>query len=529
MKEKKRNYCKYVFFSLFSLIFSFFLLRENFRAEWGIIDDHEIAYFLGSDKRISVTEIPHLLSTTEVGQFGKTPRLRPSYYLMRITESMLFKDNPHLWYLVLYLILSLFIFAILYIASNYFGAIPAVIFSLYIMTPAYWKDIWARLGPGEIYVVLGLSLLSLGLYKIVRSKKRVVFPWILYFLGAMIATGSKENMVILALPSIFLIWKELRNKEVDWKISLPILHVVYCAFITVGILLAIGKFGQNIYAEPISSSTMPQVLSLSIAKTTDNLRLWLIACISIIILIIYKVTGKEKELRKIWKRTIGAVFIALFCLLVYFSQFVFYLGKWPTSVMRYDFPGIFAGEVFWLSCLYAVYAFSTESSFLKNRIRLYISRTLILVFFGYLVFLTAKSGYSALINATKANADKTVAFTKTLVEVLNQAKKYPDYKIIMKSNNPWDYEPVFSLDRFLRFEGVENSLAVDYEEPVSATNDALLSSLSKTLNELSTEGSVADSKVGFEPLNYKRGNKSCILLLLSGDVGNYSCEFIYHF
>ena len=92
---------------LVMILFGYFLLSNNFKAGLGMIDDHEIAMFLGSDGKICVSEIPSLLFSTEVGQFGKALRYRPSYYFLRILESLLWQDKAILWYGFRYLMLVL--------------------------------------------------------------------------------------------------------------------------------------------------------------------------------------------------------------------------------------------------------------------------------------------------------------------------------------------------------------------------------------------------------------------------------------
>ncbi|HZM02573.1 MAG TPA: hypothetical protein VFC44_06085, partial [Candidatus Saccharimonadales bacterium] len=62
------------------------LLWGNFTAQWGAIDDHEIMRFLGPQDRLRFRDIPSRLMAGEAGHWGGSPRYRPSYYLLRLTE-----------------------------------------------------------------------------------------------------------------------------------------------------------------------------------------------------------------------------------------------------------------------------------------------------------------------------------------------------------------------------------------------------------------------------------------------------------
>jgi hypothetical protein len=80
-------------------VFSLLLTgTQIFRANWGLIDDHQIFTFLGPDLKLPASEIwSTLLTKTEVGQLQG--RFRPSYYLITVVETSLFGPDVHLWYI----------------------------------------------------------------------------------------------------------------------------------------------------------------------------------------------------------------------------------------------------------------------------------------------------------------------------------------------------------------------------------------------------------------------------------------------
>ena len=81
-----------------SVVITFLLIREDLDARWGLLDDHEIMSFLGSDREATLAEFGPLLMSTEVGRIGTATRFRPSYYSMRIVETIAWGDSARLWY-----------------------------------------------------------------------------------------------------------------------------------------------------------------------------------------------------------------------------------------------------------------------------------------------------------------------------------------------------------------------------------------------------------------------------------------------
>src|SRR5229473_2323515 len=85
--------------SLSSVIAFLLTGKQIYQANWGLIDDHEIFNFLGSDFYLPLSDIWHtLLTKTEV--VSQQGRFRPGYYVFKLTETSLWGANIHLWYLV---------------------------------------------------------------------------------------------------------------------------------------------------------------------------------------------------------------------------------------------------------------------------------------------------------------------------------------------------------------------------------------------------------------------------------------------
>lgn len=502
--KQKFKYQTLILF-IFSIIFSTLILKNNLNAKWSIIDDHEIAYYLGSDKKISLNEFPALISGSEAGGFGNTLRFRPVYSILRITESALWQNNPHLWYLTRQSILIFFFFSLSYIIASLLGIIPAIIFSLFVMTGSYWSDIWTRLGPSETYVVLGISLYSVGLFKISKEKSSSILSWLIFLLGGLIAIGSKENMVILALPSFYLLVNRIIGQKLNWKLIIPILHIIFAIFVSLSIYLAISKVGHDVYANEITTGGKLALLLPGIKKMVKDLKIIEIVIVAIVLLVFRVISMKKISIIEfISQKRIAFLLLIFFCI-TYLTQYIFYSGVWPTN-MRYDLPGILAKQLFWITGLYIFSSLKTDKLSLN------------IIFFGFILISMINTGYYRLIKVSKNNASATSSFTENLSIISGTAKTHPDYPLVLKSEKLWDYEPVYSIERFIRFMGVTNPIYLNYSDKNIANRQGLEKQLSEELIQLSKNGNP-----GFGSFNPKTIGTRCISILISGVKDNNEC------
>ena len=149
--KRNNRFFKYGYLLLL-LGFLFFLFGENLFAKWWIIDDHEIFKFIGDYKtQIGFGDYWDIaLNKTEIGAFGNYPRYRPSYFLLRILELVLWKDNPFLWYSFRLLVLFTFTVSIYFLISKYASYTTSFLFVLWVFSYTYWGDIFSSMGPAEI-------------------------------------------------------------------------------------------------------------------------------------------------------------------------------------------------------------------------------------------------------------------------------------------------------------------------------------------------------------------------------------------
>ena len=171
--------------------------------------------------------------------------------------------------------------------------------------------------------------------------------------------------------------------------------------------------------------------------------------------------------------------------LLFLSQRIFYLQGWPTGI-RYDFPGKL-GEMF------AILILVTAS--MKLLSELSTGRILTLSFKAvycllFLLVIIQNNFFFPIRESAQQNAQKTILFTQNLMQVKEKTSSHPDYPIIFQSFNVLDFEPVYSLNFFLRAYKVQNKtmLKINGYTSQSFSDKSLEKSLTLGLEETSING-----------------------------------------
>lgn len=517
---------------VFSFLLSIYSFGENFKAKWWYIDDHEIMMFLGEDRRLGINEIPEILmKKTEVGDYGSYERYRPSYYSLRLAETSLWGDNPTLWYFSRILILTSFISILWYLTSKSIGYVKGLFFVTLVLSASYWAELISRLGPAETYAVLGAGLFLLGIYKLFFfykdgkeiQKKTHILYLVLLTIGAIIGIGSKENLIILLIPTVLLsLFAILKKKMTLGLLISTIIIILYGAFVMSSIFIALSKTSTDIYGNNIG---IRELVVMTLKHIPFVLKLfwikWVVISTAILTIVVYKAKGilKLKE----YIKKLAIFYFGTFTLIgLYLSQFFFYKGAWPTG-MRYDFPGLLYYP-FYLLVLFLLIKESLEILDVKKLIRENIYSVIIVLVF----ILVSPMQYFDYFKAyTKDNVVRTNAYTQTMENIVDVSIKNPSRPIFFESYSVWDYELVVSANRFLRAEGVKNDIYINvnsYSE--ESFTEPLQKKLAKEMISISKSGGslVSESFVGREGNIPKRSG--CITLNFSGITEDICNSFI---
>jgi len=424
-------------------VFGYYLMGGLFSAKLGMIDDHEIPYFLGSDGVITLTELPKVIGMTEIGDWGEYLRFRPSYYTLRVIETMLWRDNATMWFITRYLLLVLSMWMGFRIMSKYFPKILSYLFIFYVLTMPFWPDLLTRLGPSEIYGVPALLGFAYGYV----FKK----PWIL-LISYVIAVGAKENFLFL-LPLLLLwIWQMRREQKMTKSLwAACLLATAFTAWVVSAILVATGRAGADIYGETISYRYRVTRFVWDMPKIISERKMWVSVVTYIAMIIGFIKKPKDKAIiPTLLSMTIIYGIIA--------SQYIFYPNQIPT-LMRYDFPVMI---LFRVADLIALYYWTTK--YKLSKYFLYVVTGLVLTVFVF------KWKYSMIQNQANRVLASTSSFSKKIESITNTARNNPDAKLVFVSQRFIDFEPVTSVVRYLVAQSVFNTFELKYTNEANLTD-----------------------------------------------------------
>lgn len=516
---------------LFTAILVYFIFGKILLEKWGAIDDHEIMNFIGPGDRLLFQDFFARLSQTEVAHFGDSTRFRPTYYFLHLVECIMWGKNPMLWYaarLVL-LIVSLSLFWILLTPVS--DWIIAGSLSAYLLTFPLWTDIFARLGPSETYAVLGLPLYVLGTLWIIQSKKHCIYKRLLtgmtFLVGSILCYGSKENFLILIIPSFYIAYLAFKKRNFVY-FGFVSVSILFSLYIGSSLMITFAKTTSDVYANPVSPiSRMTTIIQMLLKNNYVLVPILCLIFITILLQGLHFFRGFSKEHHKailIASFWVGGLFI------LYIFQLYFYNGAWPTG-MRYDFPGILYIPIlivilYWLTRKLIIGSAFQEIKELSLKTSLIIGLLLVIFF----------KGYSNTIETIQNNVQNTNGFTQQIERFAKILNENENYALVLESGNVWDYEFIFSYQRFLDAYQVKNKFFLRMNGYSSETvAPGLPKILASDLTNISENGFetgdvyyyyIPGSK--FLPLSQlSHFGKMCYSIRISGDLQtNSNCELL---
>ncbi len=472
-----------IFFFCFALGTSIFFTGNNLRAKFGPIDDHEIVNWLGPNHKIKITQIPAILATTELSQYGRYARYRPSYYVLRVGETYLWRDNTSLWYFARLIMFAVFVFLALSLITKYTCWPVAVFALLSILAQVYWGDILSRLGPSEIYAIFGISLYFFGFDYLWNNEKNVPkLAWISYFFGFIIAVGSKENFSFLTLFTIILVIKFWLYKNLNLKIILiNIVMIIYSFLIFLSIILNTISTKSDIYGTNVSLTDRAQsFINMIITIIPEGSKKeFLVITLVLILLIISKIPVIKIKNIALVSLKYSFWIVTLFG--IGFFQYIYYGAIFPTN-LRYDFPLLLIPTL--LLVIFSKYI-ATLLMIIGVKYSTYIS---------YIACIIALFLYIKPVNFTKIheNSKQNVIMTTTFMNKLQsdarELRLNVNDPLIINSTRPIDYEVITSLQRYLNYLGIKNTIHLRYESKMEDRISPLGKQLDERLFALSTTG-----------------------------------------
>ncbi len=431
------------------VLFGYFLVGNNFSAKLGMIDDHEIAMFLGSDGKVKLSEFVPTLMSTEVGQWGTYLRYRPSYYTLRVIETAFWRDNALLWYFSRYLMIVFSMWLGWKILSIFFPKIISYLFIFYVMTIPFWSDVLTRLGPSEIYAIPALLLFTYGM---IKEKL-----WMIG-LGYVVCIGAKENFLFI-FP-ILALWSGYRfyiKKLTRTELVATLMMTAYTLLIVGAIYVSTNRAGADIYGTQISYSERLALLYKYKRYIVESRHLQipiLIMVVGVLKIVMDLYLGGIKKLKNnsIFNHLVVAAVIGM----AIASQYIFYNSQIPSNV-RYDYPVMVLFPIFQLISLSLLLEIIPKKIFqIPTSLIVHICLGLVLASFAM------NKGYSHIQNKAQLNSQETQAFDNNLQSAYELAIHNPQSTLVFVSDKFYSFEPIISVSRYLTAKKVLNVLVISY-------------------------------------------------------------------
>jgi hypothetical protein len=417
---------------------------------WAVFDDHQILQYVGPGRGFSIGQMLSSLPETEIGRFGTSVRFRPSYWFLRLLECVVWGARPYLWHAFRLLILAMAVMVFWQLMARPLGWAGAGLLCAYTFTFAYWQQIITWLGPGETYALGGLALYAWGstttLRRLSRGERAGAPASLAVLLGTAISAGSKENFVLLAVPSVYLAYRSLRARDAASFAAAG--SIAFAAYVSTGALMAVLRQGADVYSHAVSPAARIRHLVISLGAAQTVIPLMTLVLLMAVVGSSHLLAPGKTETRKAAWRAQGWL---LALLVMYVSQIVFYNGEWPTGI-RYDFPGLLyipAGIV--ILTVFGRQAVAQVKEEAGNRTvqsALGIALLLLILWRGY--------------GPTTAFVDRMVRSTNEFVlgieSTASTLQAHRDHALVIESGSVDDYESIFSHERFLRSYGVQNSV-----------------------------------------------------------------------
>lgn len=500
----------------------YFMFHSVLKSQWSLVDDQEIAYYLGSDHKINLPEAWNIyVNDTEIGKYGSYPRFRPAFFAFRLLESYLWSDNLALWYWTSLVMFIIFMSIFWYLSAEVIGFVLAAFISFFVVTSYYWIDIFGRLGASEPYAAIGLAIFGLGVYFLYSHPKTINFGWFLACIGAMIATGSKENFFPVLILLAWIAFDQFKKKRINgWGWAWLALTVIWNVWIFSSIALAVGKTGKDVYQQSVS-------LGVRLAILIAALKRWEVLALFGLCLLFFGIGFiARKKNRQIWVLSIKLGAVLSFLLFVYLTQLIVY-GNFPIGD-RYDFPALFVWPVVAIALIWYFQQVARLGTHLSYRVLVFMMALMACVFLANSHF----QGIKVAQRESLKHVWATHKFTTSVLKLDSLIKQYPNYTLIFQANTPIsDYVSAFVYNPFLRYYGVSNPMAVMWAGAPIDHYDGLNATLISDLQNASAHGGVVLTNVSlrpdFIPLSETDGNK-CVLVLLSSTEPAKDCAVVYN-
>jgi hypothetical protein len=524
-----------------SLFVTLSFFSELLQGELGLIDDHEYINALGSDRKIDPSEVPGLIAQSEAGAWGESLRFRPGYFALKVVQTMFFAGNGESWYafrLVLFAITllllgwSAWIWLGRILEDSYLPRIGRLIMRLgvlvlfiYLMASLRaWTDIVPRLGPSELVLGFGFSLLVFGLTLIWVREDLLLGHWAAN-LGLIVAVTNKENGIFLLLPLYLIVGLQLkRSRWFSLKLFLLFCSGAVSFWVASGVLVAMQKAGGvDVYG-------LDRTLGGLFTALQANSQMFSLVLVILVVLALESylnrssVSTQTTFLRKVrlFVRDSPFSLAGVLSLLVFVAEMFFYQHSTSSGNFqppRYGLMSEFATSlIYFFALMLAIRLLVSQGKGVWVLVRRAVGAVVsVLVLSGTLpTVFSAVSQYPVI--AKEAVSAQAYNMTR-IMEGSKYLREEPDSQVLIFVDEPYDYERLFALPLFLEYYA---DRSVDFyaqvQIPVELQPDEYFVGLSDTLEDIGQNG-------GWEisPLNEQEESSPTLCIYFGQVVSSPNC------
>lgn len=435
------------------LSISLLLLGPLLKSSIGLVDENDIAFYLGTAGRVAFSDIPRtLVEKTNILAFGSGALVRPIYYVDRVLETALWNTDGAYWYGWRIFMFSVVVSTMAWIFVRYAGFLLGGALLVYSLSFSMWADIWARSsGVSEQFTSFGLAIFAIGTILFTdrwRDGHSLRTASILVSIGAFLAMGCKENMLFLLVPVALVLAVGLWHRRLD---AISVVALVLALGVGAWVAASVGYYmlsgkGVDMYGNAPSLRT---ALSSRLMLRIYGVIAFGVAASAAFNLVVLKYYGEasSRAHRQVAARLLVGVLIVVSIVV---SQQVVYSGQLPAQ-QRYDFPALLGLPaviiLFVVAMRQTARSLWPQARWVPFALKICVSAALIV--------------YASLVTwrlppAVAGNVQRNTAFDSSLIAVSRQAGVRPDWPIIVRSYNPWDYEIVQALGLWLIAKKVTN-------------------------------------------------------------------------
>jgi len=323
--------------------------------------------------------------------------------------------------------------------------------------------------------------------------------------GTLVIIGTKETL----LPAVFLALFFVALAVIDRRLTVlfglvsGVTMLLFSSIIAWAIFSQLATVGADIYGNSVSPAVRLKA-TLASMRTFGTV----VICIAVLtIAVVARLIWRyRKRLSKV--EIVGGLGTLCFTLGLFISQEISYSGALPTGT-RYDFPAMLLPifSVCFIACGVSLRLRETGRETSADGRALFFAAAVVTIFLS----VGGIRGAAKFVDDVEANIVRTKEFSVEIAAIVSRARTNPAAPIILEAYGGEAYEPVYSLQRYLLSEGLQNPIAVRLH-PDERSSGPLYENLERSLRTLQDTGGRSFTRLADVP-----AVAACLSIGINGD------------